>query len=517
MKRRSFLKYSSTASIPVLVGGFQVNSIASSPVFDFINEQNDKVLVLIQCLGGMDGLHTVFPIDQYNKLVKVRENVIIPENVLLPVTDSIKFHPVMSGMKNVFDEGNLSIIQSVGYPNQNRSHFRSKDIWNTASRADEYLTSGWLGRYLDDSYPGYPTEYPNEENKDPFAITIGSIVSETCQGLASNFSMALKDPFALTPLSESGNSELPDNYYGDNVEFMRTIIAQTNAYGDQIKTAAEKGNNLSNKYPDDNSLAQQLKQVALLIAGGLKTKIYVVNLGGFDLHANLTDANDSTTGRHTVLLDRLSGAIDAFVEDLSLLGVQDRVLGMTFTEFGRRIKANESFGTDHGSAAPMFLFGPCINKQVVGHNPEIPEEVKTQDGVPMQHDFRSVYGTILEDWFEVPKEKVKEYLFDGYQKMDFLKDCNVPELNPFTKVDTVSKFYPNPAKGFINLVFQSQGEMINVELFDMTGHLLNSVPPSKYPKGKHSVRMNLLGLPSGNYFYRIRGQGWIESKIFVKL
>src|SRR5690606_27957596 len=139
-------------------------------------------LVLIQLNGGNDGLNMVIPLDQYSGLTSVRGNLVLPESSVLALTDLTGLHPKMTGLKTLFEEEKLSVIQSVGYPDQNRSHFRSTDIWTTASDSDEYLTTGWLGRYLDLKYPGYPVGYPNEEHKDPFAITLGTVVSETCQG-----------------------------------------------------------------------------------------------------------------------------------------------------------------------------------------------------------------------------------------------------------------------------------------------------------------------------------------------
>jgi uncharacterized protein (DUF1501 family) len=305
MKRRTFIKRSSAASVPVLLGGVNVSAL-NSPMFNMLNTDSDKVLVLIQLDGGNDGLNMLIPKDQYANLSQVRQNVIVPENTILDLTDTLGFHPSMSDLKNVFDNGKLNIIQSAGYPNQNRSHFRSRDIWSSGSAADEYLNSGWLGRYFESMYAGFPTGYPNAENPDPFAITIGSQVTQTCEGSGGNFSMALVDPDNLSALATPINGTLPDSCFGDQVEFLIDSIVQTNAYNDVIQTANDNGANLSTKYEDDDSLASKLKIVAKLIAGGLKTKVYVVNLGGFDTHALQVDGSDPTTGDHAELLSSLS-------------------------------------------------------------------------------------------------------------------------------------------------------------------------------------------------------------------
>ncbi|HHH49443.1 MAG TPA: hypothetical protein ENK52_00515, partial [Saprospiraceae bacterium] len=311
MKRRQFIKRSSAATVPVLLGGVQVSAINHS-FFNILNSESDRVLVLIQLDGGNDGLNMLIPKDQYSNLMKARPNIIIPENSILDLTDTLGLHPVMQDLKTVFDDGKLNIIQSVSYPNQNRSHFRSTDIWNTASSATENLTTGWLGRYLETLYPDYPTAYPNAAFPDPFAITIGTAVSPTCEGTTANYSTALVNPDNISALAVPINGDLPDSCFGEQIDFLAQSIIQTNAYNDSIQTANNKGNNISTKYADDNELANKLKIVAKLIAGGLQTKIYIVRLGGFDNHAEQVEANDTSTGKHAELLNELSTAICAF-------------------------------------------------------------------------------------------------------------------------------------------------------------------------------------------------------------
>ena len=177
MKRRSFLKKSGLISLPAFLGGLNLAAMPSRLMESMVNGDSDKVLVLIDLNGGNDGLQTFIPLDAYSNLANARSNIIIPQNQLLDFTDTIALHPSMSGIKNLYEEGNMTLVQGVGYPNQNRSHFRSADIWNTASAADEYLSSGWLGRYLDQEFPGYPTEYPTADCPDPFAISMGPSIS----------------------------------------------------------------------------------------------------------------------------------------------------------------------------------------------------------------------------------------------------------------------------------------------------------------------------------------------------
>jgi uncharacterized protein (DUF1501 family) len=519
MKRRQFLRNSAAISAPVFFRGMPLRAYGKSSLFNTFNTDSDRILVLVQCLGGNDGLNTVLPLDQYSNLFKARSNILIPENQALPVMDGVGFHPSMGGMRSLYDGGKLGIVQGVGYPNQNRSHFRSTDIWTTGSPADEFWTTGWLGRYFDGRFSEYPNGYPNTEYPDPFAITVGSIVSETCQGTAANFSLAIQDPFSLSPLAEGEGSETPDNFYGDELSFVRTSIIQTNAYTSSITAATEKGNNLSTKYPDGIRLAQQLKTVAYLIAGGLRTQVYVVSIGGFDTHANQAISGNPVQGAHAGLLGQLSDSIEAFQDDLKLLGVEHKVMGMVFTEFGRRIKSNNSMGTDHGSAGPMFLFGSCLNAGILGNNPVIPDEVDNRDGVGMQFDFRSVYGTVLEDWFDVEQQEIRDFLLPSYEKLPLISPCGtsppVTHIN-FKQVIPGSAVYPNPAHDKIRIQFHTPGGQVEIAIFDMAGKRQAQVINSRFSRGDHTVEHDVRSLPTGSYVVKVWGADEVLTQKFIR-
>lgn len=500
----------------------KVAAITQSSLFPIVNNNDtDRVLVIIQLNGGNDGLNTFIPLDQYDRLMGVRANIMIPQNQLLTVENTMAFHPAMSSLKQIYEEGKMTLVQSVGYPNQNRSHFRSKDIWTSGSEANEFISTGWLGRYFDSLHSGYPEGYPNDNHPDPIAITIGSLVSETCQGTGSNFSLALQDPFALSPLAESEGSEVPDNYYGKELSFLRTAIAQTNAYGEVILQAAEKGNNASTLYPEagTNSLADQLKVVANLISGGLKTKVYIVSLGGFDTHSDQVVINNPQQGEHAALLQQLSEGILAFQDDLKRLGLEQRVAGMTFSEFGRRIASNGSFGTDHGSAAPLVVFGACVNAGVIGENPEIPEEVAVQDGVQMQYDFRSVYGSLLMDWFGAAEATVQTLLHEDFQYIPLIEGCDqttsIEDL--FKEKETLYiQNYPNPFSSQTTISFDSKGEWIRLSVFNAVGSELHVLTNQHFPKGRHTISYATQHLPAGNYYYRMQTERGVVARLMVK-
>ncbi len=517
MKRRSFIKTGTLLSTPLIFGGVPVAAIQENLFSSYLSQDTDKILVLIQLGGGNDGLNCVIPKDQYSNLVTVRPQVIIPENDILDITDTVGFHPSMTAMKELYDEGQVNVIQSVGYPNQNRSHFRSTDIWHTASDADTYLNTGWLGRYLDHFNEDYPANFPNDECPDPFALTIGSSVSETCQGTAGNFSLALIDPENLSQLSTPINNELDGGCYKDKLDFLAKTIEQTNAYGSVIQNANDLGMNASNLYNENDGLAQKLKLVAKLIKGGLRTKIYVVSLGGFDTHADQVVENETTTGVHAELLRELSEAIFAFQDDLKGLELEDRVAGMTYSEFGRRIRSNFSNGTDHGTAAPLIVFGSCVLPGITGDNPEISTDVDVQEGLPMQYDFRSVYGSILTDWFKVDEDIVSDILLGEFQKINMIQDCAGPVSTEDLLASNIElDVYPNPTDHRINIDFVSEGDFIKISIFDALGQEVEVLTNRKFTSGLHSMTYEAGKLPSGVYFVRMQTKDGQKTKRVVK-
>ncbi|WP_235297934.1 DUF1501 domain-containing protein [Portibacter marinus] len=518
MKRRSFIKYSSLLSTPLLVGGIPISSIARSARSAGIGEESDRVLVLVQLNGGNDGLATIFPMNSYDALANVRSNIIVPEGDLLDFESTLKWHPSLSGFKSLYENAQMNIIQNVGYPQQNRSHFRSTDIWNTGSSFDEFKQTGWLGRYLDAQYPSYPSEYPNLEFEDPFALTIGNVVSETCQGLAGNFSMALADPNNISQLATPVNNELASGCGADQLGFLVNAIEKSNEYGDRIREAYELGNNSSALYNDDDRLNVQLKTVARLISGGLKSKVYVVNIGGFDTHANQTEIGDPLVGQHADLLTSLGSAIAAFQDDLKQLGVGERVLGLTYSEFGRRIRSNASYGTDHGDAAPLFVFGQCVNAGVIGSDPVITKEVDGNKAVDMETDFRDIYGSVLIDWFEASEEEVKDLLHDDFKYIPIAANCNAPTAVSDQVADKIRlKVYPNPAKEQTMVEFQVESSYQRISLLNSMGQEIRVISNRRFETATHQIPVDLRSLVPGQYYVQMIGRQGQSVRKLVKI
>ena len=420
MKRRQFIRNTITGVVlPTFLQGISLKALAGMPGVHakHASLNDDRVLVLIQLAGGNDGINTVIPFDQYSAYTAARPNIFLPQEKVLRLNgfDATAFNPALAEMQQLFNDGKLGVVQAVSYPKPNFSHFRATDIWMTGSDSDKIMSSGWAGRFLNDVFPQFPDNYPNDAMPDPLAIQVGSVVSTALQGPLFTMGMAISNPAGFYKLVEGKVNVNANSRWGEQLDYIELMSQKTDQYASVIKNAAQRVIAQSPAYPaaGKNPLADQLKIVARLIAGGLKTKVYMVSTGSFDTHAKQTET-DTTTGTHAKLLQRVSEAIGAFMADLQFLQMEDRVMGMTFSEFGRRIKSNASGGTDHGAAAPVFYFGKNIKPAVIGVNPVIPTSVTVNDNVPMQYDFRSLYASVLQNWFNMPAQEVQQILMGDF-------------------------------------------------------------------------------------------------------
>jgi len=512
MKRRSFIKNLSLASLslPFISNGFGMQAITKK-LFGSSKNAEDRVLIIIRLNGGNDGLNMIIPIDQYDNLMIQRPNIILPQNQILSLTNSVGIHPIMTGMKTMFDQGKLTVVQNVGYPEQNRSHFRSSDIWASGS-LDINQTSGWMGRYFESEQANFPEDYPNIDFPDPFAISMGSELSTTCQGLMGNFSHAVSDPFNAANLLET-SVENDGTYYGSQIEYIATMLNQTNEYGNQISVASNSGNSLSTLYDPTNSIAVQLKYIAQMISGGLKTKVYILNINGFDTHDSQVLQTNTTQGEHADLLKKLSDAIAAFQNDLQLLGLEERVAGMTFSEFGRQVASNGSFGTDHGDAAPLFLFGKCVNSGIIGPNPQINNQIDVQSGVEMEIDFRDVYASILKDWFEVPVSSIQNLFEHNITFINVLSGCTLG-LSEDESLDLKNIVFPNPTPSNCTLKITTLNERVSVYIYSINGQMIKEIGSKDLSEGTHLIPCETSELPAGNYLIQvIKNSGALSLKL----
>ncbi|MCS6808935.1 MAG: DUF1501 domain-containing protein [Bacteroidota bacterium] len=527
MNRRDFLTgLGSTAiSLPLILDGFTTSVYANSPLLDKVAELatlQDRILVLIQLSGGNDGINTLIPLDQLPTYYAIRRAVAIPENRIVKLTDTIGLHPSFAPIKSLFDDGKLVIVQGVSYPMVNQSHFRSTDIWFTASDAEQYLSSGWLGRFVNYEAPTYPVGYPNETRPDPLAIEIGGAMSLTLQGHKHAMGITIRDLSAFEQLvsgqaASGGSVAQRTGKAGNRIDFIREVQAQSQKYSARIRSIAEQGKNLA-AYPTkgNNPLADQLRIVARLISGGLQTRIYVVNLGGFDTHWSQTDIHDTTTGIHADLLRYLAEGIRVFQQDLALLKLEHRVVGMTISEFGRR-PATTSNGTDHGTAGPMFLFGAPVRGGILGKNPSL-TDLLPDGNLTMQYDFRQLYTSILAQWFHATPQHLDSVMLKSFQQLPILQTATVraSEHTHSSPLMTLRN-YPNPCSHETTIeYFLPRASTVKLSLTDTQGREIYPIFYGHQQQGMQSLRFDVSSLASGVYFYALRTEyGFVSAQISI--
>lgn len=489
---------------------------------------NNRVLILIELHGGNDGLNMVIPMDQYGNYYNLRPNIAIPQtgprqyiplDQTQPDNKKIGLHPDMVSAKAMYDNGHLAVIQNVSYENNNASHFRSRDIWHTGVDYDQYESSGWMGRYLDHYYPGYPNTYPNPTTPDPLAIEIGTGVSLSFhrdQGIPAG--LAIQNPTAFYDLINSVGTaspvNFPDNHAGDEIEYMMQIEEQSNSYAQRLKDVYDAGANSATVYPDlypnvapasamNNPLAPQLKIIARLLSGGIGTKVFKCRIGGFDTHADQVETGNTTMGKHAALMYHISSAMKAFYEDLQNQNLADRVLSMTYSEFGRRAASNASYGTDHGNAAPMLVFGTCLNPGVYGENPDLSN---LQNGnIPMQHDYRQVFSSVIKDWFGATSAAIAEVKFEDYitNRVDYI-ECKELSTTELFKENLWMKCYPNPSSSKTTIEYYlHRGGHVEINLMDLSGRSLASLVDEDSNQGKHTVDFDLSQFQNGTYIFTL--------------
>lgn len=367
-------------------------------------EKDRSILVIIQLAGGNDGLNTVIPFED-SHYYNLRPTLALKKKDILPLADELGLHPSLKGLADLYNSGKLSILQNVGYPNPNRSHFRSTEIWETASDSDQFEHYGWMGKFFDHSCCGLDPDTPR-------AVYVGN---ETPQSFLSNELHAIQGIQARGGLYRNVNEEVNEllNHAlqqpaGDDPNFNFLEHTYFNALATEERVLNILRSSRDNqKYPGNN-FAQSLKNIADLIAGGLETRVYFANLPGFDTHAN--QANN-----HSNLLATLSDGLAAFQEDLMRRGLEDQVLTMTFSEFGRRPDENGNRGTDHGTSAPLFIVGKPTSAGLFGNLPDLSGDPRAP--TPFDFDFRQVYATLLEGWLGADSKAI---LGQNFKPISFL-------------------------------------------------------------------------------------------------
>lgn len=416
MKRRDFLNVSAkfAVSTPFIVnkmpvGVFQPNDLLNAVNCDTVR---DRVLIIIQMRGGNDGINTVIPVDQYNLYAGLRPDIKISQNdyinldSTLGVQDQVGLHPAMTGIKSLYDRGYVNLVQGTGYNNHNRSHFKSTDLLLSGGDSTPplfNLEEGWMGKYLEYNYEQVIAS-PQVMMQDPVGLQFGnrkpSLGFHTLSENTPSINLSGQDPAGFfTLISEIGQQSpinIPNSDYGDKLNYILGVEKDTNTYARRITDVFNAGRNSNVTYPN-LYLANQLKTIARLINGGCKTKVYLVDMTGFDNHVGQVDENNTSIGRHANLLGQLSNSVKAFLDDMDAMGYADRPMLATFSEFGRTADQNDNYGTDHGTWSPMFIFGKNVEAGVTGTNIDLSNIVGRAPG-GFQHDYRRVFTGLLKNW-----------------------------------------------------------------------------------------------------------------------
>ncbi|MEP6675859.1 MAG: DUF1501 domain-containing protein [Ferruginibacter sp.] len=523
MQRRKFIRNTAITAIgvPGIINGIPLKSFGEGSMLSQLTDTvvaNDHILVVIQMAGGNDGLNMVIPLDQYSNYYNARSNIAIDQSKVLALTGTAAtgLHPSMTGLRDMYNSGKLCIVQAAGYPTPNFSHFRATDIWMTAADQNVILSNGWLGRFLNVNNPGYPNGYPNVDNPDPLAIQFGSSTSLELLGPNSQMSVTISNPTNIINGVADVENPAPATPAGDKLLYVRQISRQANLYSVRISNTYTAGNTTTTTYPN-TTLANQLKVVAKMINGGLNTKVYVCNFSSFDTHSNQTNGIDTSIGTHATLLAQLSDAIKAFHTDLVTMGKDQRVVGMTFSEFGRRIKSNASGGTDHGAGAPMFLFGSQITGGIIGTNPVIPANAGVNDNVAFQTDFRKIYASLLKRWLCQDATGITEIMLQDFEQINIVNDTQCAPPGGREELSLV-KNYPNPVQGITTVEFKTDGGHTLLQLVGPNGRLISTLLEVTYDRPTTATtKVNLTGMQPGMYYIHFQNGSKTQMKPILKI
>ncbi|MBK9734362.1 MAG: DUF1501 domain-containing protein [Saprospiraceae bacterium] len=509
-KRRDFLQSAGlfTAGLTATFSGIPLYAMGTSTLLAPLNNlETDRVLVLIQLRGGNDGLNTV--INRFdNTYYNIRPNIAVKEQNLWALNSKTGMPNRMLDLKPMWEENKMKIIQNVGYPDPNYSHFRSSDIWATSSDTEEFVNTGWIGRYFDQDLPAFIDAQPTI----PPAMQIGVQTDLIFQGDRANLALAISSPQEFYKLAITGQlydlKSLTNTPKDQELFYVRQVANSAFRYSQSISAAYNRGRNEVN-YPDSN-LAQQLAIVSRLIKGRLGTKVYMVYIDGFDTHAEQYD-------KHLALLNTISTSVSAFYKDLEKQQMDDKVLGMTFSEFGRTIGENGSIGTDHGTGAPMLMFCKGIGKDIVGTPPDLVNLGEYGDpnyGI----DFRDVYASLLQNWFGMEAE-ISDYIIG--------KDRSpIPNLVPVKNPAIGSEEFgallghklstENPENLQILFAMLHDGPVV-LDILDRSGQVIRPIINEFRTKGTHTVSINTkkYALNKGEYQYRLKTGGKIYQRLLL--
>ena len=444
MKRRNFLKTGASLGFyPLAASSLPLGGVSITSPF-LVNPCNvtDRSLVLIFLNGANDIVNTTVALNQFSDYANHRPTTYLPQNQLITLdsglasNQQIGLHPSLSDFKTLYDNDLLTIIQRAGYAAPNKSHFKATDNWMTGSGGNINQNTGWIGRFLQDRYPGYNGN-PFLGEPDPLGILIGSTTNtgfHTFEQHNYEINLSGQDPAGfyslISSLSGAPIPNIPNTEQGGKLNFLSEIENSVNVYAQRISSTFNNGSNSSSvTYPNSN-LGDQLKSIARMLAGGSRTKIFMASKGGWDNHSGLVDGNNSITGTHANLLGDLGASIKAFQDDLAALSLDGNVMTVVFSEFGRKIIENGSLGIDHGTLTSMFVVGKGAKSGVIGDNLDLNNQDNQGAANPnqLQNDYRTVFATLAQDWLGAKDESLKNTFITPSlysQKLDLINSNNI--------------------------------------------------------------------------------------------
>ena len=509
MKRRTFLSTTAAAAVGTQVlGGIPLKAFSPGDLGERVQADDDRILIVIQMFGGNDGLNTIVPVDD-PEYYKIRPSIAVPKIKAVNVLSNVYMHPSLDSkapynLKRMFEDGRLAIINGIGYENPNLSHFRSTDIWLSgfnSSDPEKRLADGWLGRYWSNKINGFPEVLP----PDPIAVQIGGSLSMLLRSPKGDTGIALTDPQKFFELGQGLSPDMDpmpeDTRFGHEFNFVRLVAEQSDRYSTVVKDAFDKGSNQVTYYA--NNFVKQMKLVARLISGGLKTKVYLVYMGGFDTHVQQQDEN--LNGLHPYLLEMLSTGLGTFMQDALIQGFADRVVGMTVSEFGRRPYENGSRGTDHGAASVQFVFGNGVRAGVYGEMPDL-KNFDSNGDLRYQWDYRRVYADVLENWFGGSPEDTESVLEDRVLPLGVLQRSTSVDDSYAGRVQVDVRVAPNPMTDQTTLEwYQPVPGIVKVDIYGTEGRFLQNIYTDRVMPG--TMRVPVRGLSSGSYICTVSVNG----------
>lgn len=533
MKRRDFVKSGVAIGAGSVIAPYILKGKSLYKTIDnnkILNDDDDSIIVILELFGGNDGLNTIIPFDQEDKYVNLRPTLAVPKDKATQFGSSdLWFNNALirdihkDGFLSLMDNGQLAVVQGIGYNYPNLSHFQSRDIWHsgiTPVSEDDYpkLLEGWLGRYFASKLDNFPLEIPEH----PLAIQIDGTVSMLLNSNKGFMGIALEDPESFY---ESGNGlasslpkyQTPSRKYEDEFNYVHVIAQQSEDYAKAVKEAWDQGKDKI-KVEYSNDLSQKFKIISALIAGGLKTKVYFVRLSNFDSHAKQADGDGF--GQHWTLLQKMAGAISEFLDDAKQIGYAERVVGMTISEFGRRPFENGSSGTDHGGGSMQFVFAGSDKYINGGYYKEQGAPSLTDfdqyGNILKNYDFRRVYVDMLETWFKASKEETQAVFGEQITSLNILNPRATSVSDSLVISDNMPfTISPNPTIKDAAITFELKtADFVSIDLYSVLGSRISKIYQGNTNPGRYSISIRE-NLAPGSYLVNLRTKNRSYTQRFI--